>query len=257
MLIILSPAKKLLSLSKPYSGTTTEPQLMNEMRKLAELMKSKSVQQIANLMNLSTSLANLNYERFQQLNLIEAPLISSYPALELFQGDVYQGLSASTWSNDDKNYAQNHLCILSGLYGILRPLDRIQPYRLEMGVPLANPKGKSLYDFWRNSITDIVNQQLALDSNPLLINLASIEYFKVIDAKILHFPILTINFYEQKNKQTKIIGIYAKKARGLMAKYLIQNRVKTLEEIKEFTDSGYRFCGETSSEFAFNFTRIH
>ncbi|MBA2709576.1 MAG: peroxide stress protein YaaA [Tatlockia sp.] len=257
MLIILSPAKKLLSFTKPYPGLTTDPLLKDEMTELAKLMKSKSAEQIGKLMNLSKNLACLNYERYQVFNLEKAPLASSYPALELFQGDVYQGLSAKSWTDEDKHYAQKHLCILSGLYGILRPLDRIQPYRLEMGVRLANPKGETLYDYWGQSLTKMLNQQLALNSNPMLINLASREYFKVLDQKNLSFPVLTIHFIEQKNNKAKIIGIHAKKARGLMAKFLIQKRVENLGKIKEFCDLGYRYCEETSSEMLMNFIRVH
>ncbi|MBA3536635.1 MAG: peroxide stress protein YaaA [Tatlockia sp.] len=257
MFILLSPAKKLLPISKPYSGNTTEPTLINKAIRLAKLMKSNSIEDLAQLMDLSQALAKLNYDRYQQFNLQNPSLTQSYPALLLFKGDVYQGLSATNWTEDDLNYSQTHLGILSGLYGILRPLDRIQPYRLEMGVNLANPKGANLYEFWRESITKALNTKLALDANPVLINLSSIEYFKAIDTKILKFPILSINFYEQKNNETKIIGIYAKKARGLMAKYLIQNRVKTIDKIKSFSESGYRFCEISSSEKHLNFVRIH
>jgi cytoplasmic iron level regulating protein YaaA (DUF328/UPF0246 family) len=255
--ILLSPAKKLLTISKPYTGKTTEPELTNKALILAELMKTKSDEDLAKLMDLSKDLASLNFDRYQQFNLQNLPLAQSYPALLLFQGDVYQGLSATSWTEEDLNYSQTHLGILSGLYGILRPLDRIQPYRLEMGVHLANPKGDNLYEFWREPVTKALNELLALDANPVLINLASIEYFKAVDDKKLQFPILTINFYEQKNNATKMIGIYAKKARGLMAKYLIQNRVDTIEHIKDFSESGYRFCASSSAEKHLNFVRIH
>ncbi|MBA2652646.1 MAG: peroxide stress protein YaaA [Tatlockia sp.] len=257
MFIVLSPAKRLLTFSAPYIGKTTEPLFNNKTLTLAREMKSKSVEQIANLMDLSKNLAVLNYDRYQQFKLKNCPPEQSYPAFLFFQGDVYQGLSANQWSEDDLNFAQNHLGILSGLYGLLRPLDRIQPYRLEMGVHLANPEGDNLYDFWRETLSKKLNEHLALQANPVLINLSSIEYFKAVDEKKLQFPVLTINFYEKKNNEIKMIGVHAKKARGLMANYLIKNRVNSIEKIKEFSQSGYQFCPDSSSENDLNFLRVH
>ncbi|WP_298626934.1 peroxide stress protein YaaA [uncultured Legionella sp.] len=253
MFTLLSPAKKLLSISTPYANEVTEPLFLEKSNVLAKLMKSKSVGEIAQLMDLSQELAVLNYDRYQKFD-IKSP---SYPALLLFQGDVYQGLSANSWSQDDIEFSQSHLRILSGLYGLLRPLDLIQPYRLEMGVHLANPKGNTLYDYWRDPVTKALNEQLASDPNPVLINLASNEYFKAVDAKKINHPIVTINFYEQKNNQLKMIGIYAKKARGLMAKYIIQNRIDSLEQIKEFSESGYLYNEHSSKEHYLDFIRIH
>ncbi|HFD2405376.1 TPA: peroxide stress protein YaaA, partial [Legionella pneumophila] len=217
MLTLLSPAKKLLSISKPYPKETSNPLLLDKALQLVKIMKSKSVEQIADLMDLSRQLAELNYERYQDFNLKNNPMNHSYPALFLFQGDVYQGLNASSWKDEEIEYAQPHLGILSGLYGFLRPLDRIQPYRLEMGVNLENPAGRTLYAFWSETVTNTLNQILAKQNNPVLINLASTEYFKVVDEKKLSYPIVTINFYEQKNSELKMIGILAKKARGMMA----------------------------------------
>ncbi|HBD7370866.1 TPA: peroxide stress protein YaaA, partial [Legionella pneumophila] len=217
MLTLLSPAKKLLSISKHYSKETSNPLLLDKALQLVKIMKLKSVEQIADLMDLSRQLAELNYERYQNFDLKNNPMNYSYPALFLFQGDVYQGLNANSWKDEEIEYAQSHLGILSGLYGFLRPLDRIQPYRLEMGVNLENPAGKNLYAFWSKIVTNILNQILAEQSNPVLINLASTEYFKVVDEKKLSYPIVTINFYEQKNSELKMIGILAKKARGMMA----------------------------------------
>lgn len=256
MFTLLSPAKKLLSISKPYTNETTEPLFLKNTEVLAKLMKSKSVDEIAQLMDLSRELAVLNYERYQQFHLKEGADLS-YPALFLFQGDVYQGLSASSWNQEDINYSQSHLRILSGLYGLLRPLDIIQPYRLEMGVHLANPKGNTLYDYWRDPVTKALNEQLASDPNPIIVNLASQEYFKVVNPKKINYPIVTVNFYEQKNNELKMIGIYAKKARGLMAKYMMQNRVDTLEQMKYFSESGYLYNEQSSSEHHLDFIRIH
>ncbi|RUR19752.1 peroxide stress protein YaaA [Legionella sp. km535] len=255
MFTLLSPAKKLLPVSKPYINDTTEPVLIKNALKLAKIMQTKSVEDIAQLMDLSRDLAVLNYDRYQQFHFKDVSVLQSYPAIYLFQGDVYQGLQANTWMNEDIDYAQSHLGILSGLYGLLRPLDRIQPYRLEMGVRLENPKGNNLYEFWREPITKALNEELASQANPVLINLASTEYFKAVDIKNIKYPIVTINFYERKNNVTKMIGIYAKKARGLMAKYLMQNKVDTLEQIKNFSDSGYRFNEQSSSEHHLDFIR--
>ncbi|HAU1295733.1 TPA: peroxide stress protein YaaA [Legionella pneumophila] len=257
MLTLLSPAKKLLSISKPYPKETSNPLLLDKALQLVKIMKSKSVEQIADLMDLSRQLAELNYERYQDFNLKNNPMNHSYPALFLFQGDVYQGLNASSWKDEEIEYTQSHLGILSGLYGFLRPLDRIQPYRLEMGVNLENPAGRTLYAFWSETVTNTLNQILAKQNNPVLINLASTEYFKVVDEKKLSYPIVTINFYEQKNSELKMIGILAKKARGMMAKYIMQNRIDSLEQIKEFSESGYLFDKETSNPNCLNFIRVH
>ena len=180
-----------------------------------------------------------------------------YPALFLFQGDVYQGLEAKTWSQKHIQFAQSHLAILSGLYGLLKPLDGIQPYRLEMGVRMANPCGETLYDFWHEAVTSEINTQLSQHEHPVLINLASIEYFKVIDVKKIKYPILTINFYERKNNQVKMIGIYSKKARGVMAKYIMCHQIDNVNDIKEFNELGYQFSKERSSDHHFDFIRTH
>jgi uncharacterized protein len=255
MLTLLSPAKKLLNSSKPYSGIRSQPIFTDKTNTLVKLMQTKSVADIAALMDLSQDLAELNFNRYQSFSMDNNALPCAYPALFLFQGDVYQGLQANSWDQKAVNYSQDHLRILSGLYGLLKPLDNIQPYRLEMGVRLTNPEGKNLYDFWQNSLTQILNQQLALDKNPVLINLASTEYFKAIDEKKLNYPIITINFYEQKNNELKIIGIYAKKARGTMAKFLMQNEIDNLEQLKTFNELGYQFHEQSSSERHLDFIR--
>lgn len=257
MLTLLSPAKKLLNGLKPYNEETSQPVLIKRAIKIAKIMKSQSAEQIAALMDLSKDLALLNFDRYQRFKLQEPPLAQSYPAVFLFQGDVYQGLQASTWSKKELMYAQSHLGILSGLYGILKPLDLIQPYRLEMGVRLANPCGSNLYDFWSEFVTKAINHQLNAQENPVLINLASTEYFKVVDEKKIKYPIVTINFYEQKNNEIKMIGIHAKKARGVMAKYIMQHHVDVLDRLKAFTELGYQYCKERSSQSHFDFIRTH
>jgi cytoplasmic iron level regulating protein YaaA (DUF328/UPF0246 family) len=257
MFVLISPAKKLLAFSKPYLGETTQPLFSEYTKVLAQIMKQKSVQDLAQMMDLSQPLAVLNYQRYQEFSFDQNNHAASYPALLLFQGDVYQGLQAKGWSQEEVKYAQSHLGILSGLYGLLRPLDSIQAYRLEMGVRLANPEGNTLYDFWRAQVTDYLNDLLQKENDQVLINLASTEYFKVIDVKRLHVPLVTIQFYEHKNGETKIIGIYAKKARGLMAKFIIQNRVSTLEQLKQFHEQGYRFMAQNSSSQELVFIREH
>ncbi|MBI2786446.1 MAG: peroxide stress protein YaaA [Legionella longbeachae] len=257
MLILLSPAKKLLKISQPYSGNVSQPEFTDKTKVLAKIMQTQSIEDIIALMDLSRDLGELNYNRYQNFCLDDtAVLQSSYPAIFLFQGDVYQGLQADIWEQSTIQYSQNHLRILSGLYGLLKPLDCIQPYRLEMGVHLKNPDGKNLYDFWRHSLTAALNQQLALQKNPVLVNLASTEYFKVIDEKKLNYPVITINFYEKKNNQLKMIGIYAKKARGVMAKFLMQNQFDDIESLKTFSELGYEFHEPTSSVQHLDFIRV-
>ena len=257
MLTLLSPAKKLLTISQPYTNETSQPLLIKKTIKIAKIMKSQSVEQIAALMNLSKDLAVLNYDRYQKFKFNDNQTNHFYPALFLFQGDVYQGLQAANWKDSDIEYSQSHLGILSGLYGFLKPLDNIQPYRLEMGVRLANPCGANLYDFWNEPVTKLLNQQLEVQSNPVLINLASTEYFKVVDVKKLKYPVVTINFYERKNNEIKMIGIHAKKARGVMAKYIMQNRIDNLDHLKDFTELGYLFSKESSSEYHLDFIRAN
>jgi cytoplasmic iron level regulating protein YaaA (DUF328/UPF0246 family) len=256
MLTLLSPAKKLYHFSEPYLNQTSHPQFIKKAKELAQIMKTKSQAQIADLMKLSNALAHLNYDRYQNFDLSENPT-AVYPALFLFQGDVYQGLEAKKWTEEEIQYAQSHLAILSGLYGLLRPLDTIQPYRLEMGVGLSNPSGETLYDFWRETISNAINEELAQHVNPLLINLASTEYFKAVDGKKLKYPVLTINFYERKNNEVKMIGIHAKKARGVMAKFLMCKQIDESVRIKDFKELGYQFSADSSSEHHFDFIRSH
>lgn len=255
MIIVLSPAKKLLAKPGIFAQETSIPELMPKASVLIKLMKTKSIEEIAVLMDLSKDLAELNYQRYQQFKLDHGPISSSHPALFLFQGDVYQGLQAASWDQDTVAYSQSHLCILSGLYGLLKPLDRIQAYRLEMGSRLANPAGTNLYDFWKESITSSLNQRLKAQRNPILINLASSEYFKAIDEKRLAYPVVHINFYEKKGDQLKIVGIHAKKARGVMAKFIMQNQIDEVEGLKAFTELGYKFHALGSNEHQINFVR--
>lgn len=253
MITLLSPAKKLLDVIRPYSGFTSRPLFQNKTAELVALMQAKSCEDIARLMDLSPALADLNYRRYQ--NFLRKEEVD-YPALFFFQGDVYKGLEAASWDSVAVDFAQKHLMILSGLYGLLRPLDRIHAYRLEMGTALANSYGKSLYDFWKQDLVVELNNRLETEDNPVLINLASIEYFKSVNMKMLKFPVVNIHFKEEKNAQLKVIGIYSKLARGTMARYLMQNQFDQLGAIKEFRGLNYRFSVAASDKENFVFTRI-
>ena len=255
MLTLLSPAKKLLSIDTPFLGQSSQPQFLDKTAELIEVLRTYSTQQIASLMSLSESLATLNHERYQGFHCESCPLEASYPAILLFQGDVYRGLDASTLDDNSLLFANNHLNILSGLYGLLQPLDLIQAYRLEMGTKLANSCGKNLYDFWQETITKHLNAQLDKHDNPILVNLASNEYFKAIDKKKLSHPMLTLSFKQRINGIDKTIGIHAKRARGLMARFIVDNRIDDSKSLKDFDTEGYYYCSETSSEQIFNFVR--
>jgi len=257
MLTLISPAKKLLSNHSTYIKSTSEPGFKKETEILVRLMKKKSAEEIAALMKLSNDLAQLNFSRFQEFVLNDVDSPNAHPAVFLFQGDVYQGLQAATWSQDTLDFAQSHLGILSGLYGVLKPLDKIQPYRLEMGVRLKNPCGSTLYDFWKKTITSSLNKQLAEQANPVLVNLASTEYFKAVDPKTLEHPAVTVNFYEEKDKVLKMIGIHAKKARGAMAKFIMEHQIDSLDELIKFKDLGYEYNKKSSSERHIDFIKVH
>lgn len=255
MLTILSPAKKLTSFDQPYPGTITHPVFQKKTDELLALLKEFPVSGIARLMHLSNDLAELNYQRYQSFHSGVCPESLGYPAVLLFRGDVYQNLHADKWDEATLAFSSSHLAILSGLYGVLRPLDLIQPYRLEMGTSLANASGKNLYAFWQASITNELNKQLASHSNPVLVNLASTEYFSAVNTSLLQFPLLTLHFKEKKDNQLKVIGIHAKKARGAMANYLMQHQIEDVEDIKEISILNYRFCNESSDKHNFNFVR--
>jgi hypothetical protein len=245
-----------LSIEKPYPGLTTLPVFQGKTLELVDLMKTKSTKDIATLMHLSSALAELNYQRYQHFSTEYEVCSQIYPALFLFQGDVYKGLQASEWDSMAVNFSQKHLLILSGLYGLLKPLDLMQPYRLEMGTKLVNQSGKNLYDYWSQTITQELNTRLSNEANPLLINLASTEYFKVVDMKTLRFPLIHIHFKEQMGNQLKIIGIHAKKARGAMASYLMQHQIDGVEGIKHFNALDYNFCKTLSDKQNFVFSRV-
>ena len=249
MLAVISPSKTQDFSSASLSDCTQTRQAQASLA-LISVLKDKSWQDLAQLMSISEKLAKLNFDRFQQFSK-KFSLKNAKQAILAFKGDVYNGIDAKTLSQDDLLYAQNNVRMLSGLYGVIRPLDLIQPYRLEMGTKLANPKGKNLYEFWGNQISQVLNE----DESEVLINLASNEYFKGIDKKALNARIINIAFKENKNGKYKVIAIYAKRARGLMIRYMIDHRLNDPELLKGFDVEGYSYSSELSDEKNFVFTR--
>jgi len=230
----------------------SEACFLNEAQRINKLLKKKSARSLSKLMNISANLGALNYERNQEWQL-PFTADNARPAMYAFDGDVYKGLDAYQISSDKIETAQNTIRIISGLYGILKPLDLIQPYRLEMGTKFPVGKNKNLYEFWKKKITTTLNEELTDDE--LFINLASNEYFKAIDTKVLKVPVVNVSFKEFKNGEYKMIGFFAKVARGLMARYIIETNAKTIEDIKAFNSEGYGFSEELSSEKELVFTR--
>jgi len=254
MLTVISPAKS-LDFESPVAQTkTTKPRFLDHSQQIIDLIKQLAPQDIASLMKLSDKLALLNYDRFQAF---KTPFTkkNARASIFAFRGDVYQGLDADSLSTQDLEFAQNNLRILSGLYGVLRPLDLIQAYRLEMGTKFENNAGKNLYDFWADKLNQSINKELNKSDTPVLINLASNEYFKAVKAKQLNHQIITPVFKDFKNGQYKIISFFAKKARGLMSRYIIQNRVEQPQDLKNFNWEGYKFSAKLSSESEYLFTR--
>ncbi|WP_372830908.1 peroxide stress protein YaaA [Pontibacterium sp.] len=254
MLIVISPAKTLDYETTPVTDIYSQPGFLNHSAELIEQLRTLSVQDVAELMKLSDKLSSLNVARFESWTP-EFTIDNAKQALLAFKGDVYAGMDAETFSAEDFEFAQDHLRILSGLYGLLKPLDLMQPYRLEMGTKLANGRGKDLYQFWGNIITDTLNEQLV--SEQVLINLASNEYFKAAKAKNISARIITPVFKDWKNGQYKMISFYAKKARGLMSRYIIQNKLENPEQLKEFDLDGYRFANSMSEGDTWTFIRDH
>ncbi|WP_027967681.1 peroxide stress protein YaaA [Halomonas halocynthiae] len=246
MLSVISPAKKLDFDTPASTPKATQPDFLDCSQELIEVMREYSPQQLSELMKVSDRIAGLNAARFADW---QRPFTAenAKPAAQAFQGDVYVGLEAERFDDDENNYAQSHLRILSGLYGLLRPLDLIQPYRLEMGTKVANPRGEDLYAYWKNELVSALASAIADSGSNVLVNLASNEYFKAVDTKRLDARILTPVFKDEKNGQYKIISFYAKKARGLMAGWIIRERINSPEALSEFDVAGYRFSASESS----------
>src|SRR5690554_6668783 len=246
MLMVISPAKTLDYETAPATQRHTLPRHLEHSKELIEVLRDKSPQEIAKLMSISDKLAALNVARFGSWSETFTT-DNSKQALLAFKGDVYTGIHAEDFSEEGFDFAQQHLRMLSGLYGILRPLDLMQPYRLEMGTKLANSRGKDLYTFWGNHITEWLNQELAEQGNGVLLNLASQEYFGAVKPKALKGRLIETVFKDQKYGQYKIISFYAKKARGLMARYVIKERLQDPEGLKDFNLDGYRYDQASSS----------
>jgi len=247
MLIVLSPAKTLDFETPALTSEYSQSSLLSESELLIERCQQLSMQDIASLMKVSDKIAGLNVARFADWKL---PLTtdSAKQALFAFKGDVYTGLQAESLDPKTLSYAQQHLRILSGLYGLLKPLDLMLAYRLEMGTRLDNLRGTNLYQFWGSLLTNAINDALQAQGDQVLINLASNEYFKAVKKKELKGKIITPTFKDQKNGQYKVISFYAKKARGLMARYILENELTDIEELKKFNVDGYYFMAADSTE---------
>lgn len=256
MLTVVSPAKTLDYETAPVTETYTQPQFLDHSQRLIDELKQLSVQDVAELMKLSDKLASLNVARYESWTA-DFSQDNAKQAVLAFKGDVYTGLDAETLSEGDFAFAQQHLRILSGLYGVLKPLDLMQPYRLEMGTKLTNSRGKNLYEFWGETICNHLNSELQESAAPVLVNLASNEYYKAAKEKNINARIITPAFKDWKNGQYKMISFYAKKARGLMARYIIENRIDDPEALKNFDVEGYRFAESMSEGDTWVFIRDH
>jgi cytoplasmic iron level regulating protein YaaA (DUF328/UPF0246 family) len=250
MLLIISPAKT-LDYSHPEYSAHTQPDFTSEVKDLVGVLRKKSPAQISKLMHLSEALATLNAERYQTFTDTFS-LDNSKQALLAFKGEVYAKMEADQFTAEELEFAQLHLRILSGLYGLLKPLDLMQPYRLEMGTKLKTKKGDSLYDYWGTKISKALN---AAGEGRTLVNLASQEYFKAVDKKTLKLPVITIHFKEHKEGSYQVVGFFAKQARGLMARFAIQNRITDPEQLKTFNEEGYEFAERLSNAQDWVFVR--
>jgi cytoplasmic iron level regulating protein YaaA (DUF328/UPF0246 family) len=246
MLIVISPAKTLDYESALPNVRATQPRMLDQSEELVNQLRELSSLDIAGLMHVSDKIASLNATRFSQWSR-PFDKANARPALFAFMGDVYTGLAVRDFSPDELLQAQHRLRILSGLYGVLRPLDLMQPYRLEMGTRLLNDRGKDLYAFWDMTITDSLNKDLRAAKTDVLVNLASNEYFRSVKTKQLNGQIITPVFHDEKNGKFKVISFFAKKARGLMAAWIIQNNVTDAAKLTEFNVSGYRYSAQDSN----------
>jgi len=254
MLITLSPSKGQDFTDAPLSKKHTKPTDLKDSELLVKELKKINSKKLQAMMAVSENIANLNVERFKTFT---TPFTTknAKQAIFAFKGDVYSGLELQSFVEDDYAYAQDHLRILSGLYGCLRPMDLIQPYRLEMKTKLKNDRGENLYQFWDDRITKSLNKELKKQKEPVLINLASNEYFKAVKPKLLEGRLLNINFKETKAGKTRVVAIFAKRARGMMADYIIRNRIEHAEDLKKFKLAGYSFDKELSDDKQWTFER--
>lgn len=254
MIIVVSPAKSLYEQAPVRLEKYSTAEFLPEAEKIVSILKKKKPEQLATLMGISSKLAELNFQRFQEWALPFTPE-NSWQAALMFNGDVYQGLKAETFSETEFDIAQQKLRILSGVYGLLKPLDLIQPYRLEMGTSLAVGRKKNLYEFWQTKITTKLNHELAESDQKILINLASNEYFGAIEVKKLKARIITPQFKEHRNGNYQMVSFFAKRARGLMSRFIIQNNISDPEELKAFDLEGYYFNNPISKGDNWVFTR--
>ena len=246
MLFLLSPAKSLDFESPLGAQAHSAPLFAGQSKVLIDVLRGYTPVQIAQLMDLSDTLSGLNVARYQAWSTRATPK-NARQALLAFNGDVYDGLNARSLDADALDWAQHHVCILSGLYGVLRPLDLMQAYRLEMGTRLPNPQGKDLYQFWGQRITDYLNSRLQSDSSPVVVNLASVEYFKSVQTRALKARVVECVFQENKGGQYKIISFAAKRARGMMARFAIDQRLQHPEQLRAFDADGYAWCASEST----------
>lgn len=254
MLILLSPAKTLDYETPPRTKQVSTPQFLEESAQLVSALRAYKPKRLGKLMNISDTLAELNVERFDTWQ-VPFPEGQARPSIQAFRGDVYVGLDADTMSMPSIKRAQKHIRILSGLYGVLKPLDNMLPYRLEMGTSLKTKRGKNLYEFWGSRITESLNEELKNFNSPMVVNLASNEYFKAVKPKELEAPLVSPVFKDQKNGEYKVISFFAKKARGLMARYIIENKLTQVEALKSFNYGGYQYNEELSKNNDWVFTR--
>jgi cytoplasmic iron level regulating protein YaaA (DUF328/UPF0246 family) len=256
MLAVVSPAKKLDFETEAPEMPVTQPQFIEDAEELVGVARKKTRRDLMNLMGISENLADLNYQRFQHFTT-PFDRENAKPAVYAFRGDTYVGLDADTLDQKDLDWAEDHFRMLSGLYGMLKPRDLMQPYRLEMGTKLANPRGKDLYAFWGEKIATEINAITKGHKDRSLINLASNEYFKSVKTKLLEGPVITPVFKEIKGNTAKVIGFSAKRARGMMARYMITNRIENPEQLKSFGDGGYEFREDLTTGNDWVFTRTH
>ncbi|MFZ6730404.1 peroxide stress protein YaaA [Undibacterium sp. Ji42W] len=254
MLIVLSPAKS-LDFETPVKTTTmTTPHFLAEAEELIAVARTYSADQLGSLMDISPALAHLNVQRFSDWAPQPAPRHSKQ-AVFAFNGDVYEGLDVASLTSPQLKYLQNHLRILSGLYGLLRPLDALQAYRLEMGTALANQRGKNLYSFWGDKISLLLSDVIQQHKSQTLVNLASDEYFKAVRPTVLKATVISPVFQDWKNGKYKVISFYAKRARGLMARYSAQHGIRKANDLKDFAEEGYAYCEEDSTKTSWVFRR--
>lgn len=252
MLIVLSPAKSLDLDSPPTTRVHTTPHFIDRAAELIAVLRTRSPAEIGELMSISDALSALNVARYASWHPDHS---GERQAVMSFDGDVYAGLQARTLTPKQLDYAQKHVRILSGLYGVLRPLDQMHPYRLEMGTRLPNARGKDLYAFWGEDVTRALNRQIAENGDKALVNLASEEYFKVVKPRLLEVPVITPVFEDWKNGKYKIISFFAKRARGMMARYAAQKGISDPEKLKKFDVDGYAFDASVSGEREWVFRR--